>query len=94
MAIQSAALAFYLLFMIFPFLIFISALLGLFGIAAALNGHLFKKIGWPLRILLVVGGLGMMIPGTVTDLAGLLLVGAIVAYQYLSNKRASASAAA
>ena len=45
-------------------------------------------------VLLVVGGLGMMIPGTVTDLAGLLLVGAIVAYQYLSNKRASASAAA
>ena len=72
----------------------VSALLGIFGIAAALNGHLFKKIGWPLRILLVVGGLGMMIPGTVTDLAGLLLVGAIVAYQYLSNKRASASAAA
>ena len=28
-AMQSAALAFYLLFMIFPFLIFISALLGL-----------------------------------------------------------------
>ena len=28
-AVQSAALAFYLLFMIFPFLIFISALLGL-----------------------------------------------------------------
>ena len=72
----------------------VSALLGIFGIAAALNGHLFKKVGWPLRILLVVGGLGMMIPGTVTDLAGLLLVGAIVAYQYLSNKRASASAAA
>ena len=70
----------------------VSALLGIFGIAAALNGHLFKKVGWPLRILLVVGGLGMMIPGTVTDLAGLLLVGAIVAYQYLSNKRASASA--
>ena len=72
----------------------VSALLGIFGIAAALNGHLFKRIGWILRILLVVGGLGMMIPGTVTDLAGLLLVGAIVAYQYLSNKRASASAAA
>ena len=72
----------------------VSALLGIFGIAAALNGHLFKRIGWILRILLAVGGLGMMIPGTVTDLAGLLLVGAIVAYQYLSNKRASASAAA
>ena len=43
-AVQSAALAFYLLFMIFPFLIFISALLGLFGIAASLNGYLYKKI--------------------------------------------------
>ena len=72
----------------------VSALLGIFGIAAALNGHLYKKVVWPLRILLVVGGLGMMIPGTITDLAGLVLVGAIVAYQYLSNKRASASAAA
>ena len=72
----------------------ISALLGIFGIAAALNGHLYKKVAWPLRILLVVGGLGMMIPGTVTDLVGLVLVGAIVAYQYLSNKRGSASAAA
>ena len=72
----------------------VSALLGIFGIAAALNGHLYKKVVWPLRILLVVGGLGMMIPGTITDLAGLVLVGAIVAYQYLSSKRVSASTAA
>ena len=37
--IQSAALAFYLLFMLFPFLIFISALLGLLqlDVAAILN---------------------------------------------------------
>ena len=72
----------------------VSALLGIFGIAAALNGHLYRKVAWPLRILLVAGGLGMMIPGTVTDLAGLVLVGAIVVYQYLSHKRGSASAAA
>lgn len=39
-AIQSAALAFYLLFMIFPFLIFISSLLGLLhlDVAGILNG--------------------------------------------------------
>ena len=34
-AMQSAALAFYLLFMIFPFLIFISALLGLLNLNVA-----------------------------------------------------------
>ena len=89
-AMQSAALAFYLLFMIFPFLIFISALLGLFGIAAALNGHLFKKIGWPLRILLVVGGLGMMIPGTASDVVGLVMVGGIVLIQRMSVRRLAA----
>ena len=68
----------------------ISALLGIFGIAAALNGHLFKKISWPLRLLLVVGGLGMMIPGTLTDVAGLALVGAVIAVQYFAAKRQKA----
>ena len=68
----------------------ISALLGIFGIAAALNGHLYKKVPWYFRLLLVAGGLGMMIPGTVTDLAGLLLVGAIVVVQYWSAKREKA----
>ena len=65
----------------------ISALLGIFGIAAALNGHLYKKIPWILRIVLVAGGLGMMIPGTWTDVIGLALVAAVVAVQYWSAKR-------
>ena len=86
-ATQSAALAFYLLFMIFPFLIFISALLGLFGIAAALNGYLYKKIPVLFRAALIIGGLCMMIPGTLTDVAGLVLVAAVVAYQKISAKK-------
>ena len=65
----------------------ISALLGIFGIAASLNGHLYKKIPWVFRIVLVAGGLGMMIPGTLTDVVGLVLVGAVVAVQYMSAKR-------
>ncbi len=69
----------------------VSALLGIFGIAAALNGHLYKKISWVLRIVLVAGGLGMMIPGTLTDVVGLALVAAVVAVQYLSAKREKAA---
>ena len=65
----------------------ISALLGIFGIATALNGHLCKKVPWYFRLLLVAGGLGMMIPGTLTDVVGLVLVGAVVAVQYMSAKR-------
>ena len=69
----------------------VSALLGIFGIAAAINGHLYKKIPWLLRIVLVAGGLGMMIPGTLTDVVGLALVAAVVAVQYLGAKREKAA---
>ena len=69
----------------------VSALLGIFGIAAALNGHLCKKLSWVFRILLAVGGLGMMIPGTLTDVVGLALVAVVVVVQYLSAKREKAA---
>ena len=62
--------------------------MGLFGIAAALNGHLYRPINPLLRILLAAGGLGMMIPGTLSDLAGLLLVVLIVLYQRYSALKA------
>jgi len=64
-----------------------SALLGLFGIAASLNGHLFCKIPMLLRLLLVVGGMGMMIPGLVTDLVGLAIVAVVLGFQYWKNKK-------
>ena len=65
----------------------VSALLGIFAIAASLNGYLYKKVHWVLRIVLAVGGLGMMIPGTLTDVAGLVLVAAVIAYQKISAKK-------
>ena len=74
-------------------LISVTALLGLFGIAAALNGHLFCKIPVVLRIALVAGGLGMMIPGLASDLIGLAVVGAVVVFQFIAAKKKTASAA-
>ena len=68
--------------------IVISALLGLFGIAAALNGHLYRPIPIALRLALVAGGLGMMIPGTVSDVAGLVIVAGVVLFQNIRAKKA------
>ncbi|MBR5472178.1 MAG: TRAP transporter permease [Oscillibacter sp.] len=68
-------------------LIVVSALIGLFGIAAALNGHLYRKINPAFRVLLIAGGLGMMIPGAVSDAIGLVVVGGIVLLQYLAAKK-------
>ena len=64
----------------------ITSLLGIFGIAAALNGYLFRPLNPLFRILMAIGGLGMMIPGTVTDVIGLVLVGGIYIYQRMSSK--------
>ena len=67
----------------------ISALLGIFGGAAALNGFLYRPIPALLRVAMAVGGLGMMIPGTATDIAGFVLVVGIVLYQRFSARRAA-----
>lgn len=56
-AIQSAALAFYLLFMIFPFLIFISALLGLLQ----------------LDVAAILRALGEFLPGAIVDFVAVYL---------------------
>ena len=70
----------------------ISALLGIFAIAASLNGFLYKKINPVLRIVLAIGGLGMMIPGTLTDVVGLVLVAAVIAFQRVSARKDGGSA--
>ena len=67
----------------------ISALLGIFGVAAALNGFLYRPIPALLRVAMAVGGLCMMIPGTATDIAGFVLVVGIVLYQRFSARRAA-----
>jgi TRAP-type uncharacterized transport system fused permease subunit len=68
--------------------IVITSLIGLFGIAAALNGFLYKRINPLFRLLLVVGGLCMMAPGSLTDVVGLAVVAAVVLYQRASAKQA------
>lgn len=69
----------------------ISALLGIFGVAAALNGFLYRPVPVLLRLLLAIGGLGMMIPGTASDIAGFVLVVGIVLYQRYSAQRTAAA---
>lgn len=64
----------------------LSAILGLFGVAMALNGHMFTKINPLFRIIAAAGGLCLIYPGIVTDLIGLGSVGAICIIQYFIAK--------
>ena len=55
-------------------LICITAVLGMFGVAVAMNGFLYVKLNPLYRILFMAGGLLLLIPGIWTDIAGLVIL--------------------
>ena len=72
--------------------IVVTSFIGLFGVAAALNGYLFKKIPMLLRVVIAAGGLCMMIPGGLTDAIGIVLVAAVFVIQRISAGKGAAPA--
>jgi TRAP transporter 4TM/12TM fusion protein len=68
-------------------LIVVTSLIGLFGIAGGLEGYMFNNMNVIQRLMAVVGGLCMMIPGTFTDIIGVVLVGASSAWQMADKKK-------
>ena len=68
-------------------LIIVTSLIGIFGVAAALNGYLFRPIAWPLRIIIAAAGLLMMDPNTVTDLIGIVLFAIVFCFQYFAGRK-------
>ena len=68
----------------------VTSLMGIYGIAAALNGYLFRPMNILFRAAMIAGGLCMMIPGTLTDLIGLVLVAGSYVLLRASAKKAEA----
>ena len=73
-------------------MVIISSFVGMFLIAAGLMGYMLKDLNWPLRIISIAGGLLLIIPGTVTDVAGLAILAAAIAYQLIFQKNQPAAA--
>ena len=68
-------------------LITVTALMGIFGVAAGLGGFVFKPLKVWERVLFIAGGLTLLVPGLVTDLIGLALVAAVGAVNYMGAKK-------
>ena len=67
--------------------VIITSLLGLFGVAVALNGNLFTKVNPLFRILFAAGGICMMVPDTLTDVIGIAIIVVLVVLQRVLAKR-------
>ncbi len=68
----------------------VTSLMGIFGVAAALNGFLFKPLSVVYRAVLIVGGLAMLIPEPISDLVGLIMVAGTYVFLRMSAKKAVA----
>ena len=75
-------------------MVIITSFVGMFGVAGALNGFLFRPMNPLVRMLFAAGGLLMMYPGTLTDVIGIVIFALAFAWQYLGFKRGAGAAAA
>ena len=71
-----------------------TALIGVFLLAMFTIGFFKAPMAWYMRILAFAGALGLLIPGTVSDLAGLAVLVVIYAVQVAKAKKLAANAAA
>jgi TRAP transporter 4TM/12TM fusion protein len=54
---------------------------GMFGLAVGLEGYMVRKVSLPARLMAIAGGLLLIDPGFISDLAGIILIAAVVALQ-------------
>ena len=74
-------------------LITVTSLIGIASVSASMEGYIMGTLNWPQRILMLVGGLMMIYPGTMTDAIGIALSGVVVIMKFVQNKKMKAQLA-
>lgn len=68
----------------------VTAIVGIAGLSAGIEGYLFVRASWMQRLLFVTGGVGMFVPGVASDVAGVMLLAIATAWQAYDARRAPA----
>lgn len=71
-------------------MITISAFIGMLGIATGMEGFMTTKLNIVQRIMCLLGGIFLIIPGSSTDLIGIILVIIVFAMQHMGTKKTEA----
>ena len=69
----------------------VTAIIGLVGIGAGFIGYLNGPVNPALRVVSLAGGLLLVIPGTVTDVAGIVLIVLVLVLTSIANKKKAAA---
>jgi TRAP transporter 4TM/12TM fusion protein len=73
--------------------IIITSLIGIFGVAACMNGYILRKMSWVARIIIGVAGLMMMNPSVMTDVVGIIMMAVVLVIEYTLAKKENAAMA-
>lgn len=65
----------------------VTSFIGMFSISAGMIGYMFRDLKVIVRILCIGCGLMLIHPSVITDIVGLVAIGAIVAVQLIANGR-------
>lgn len=69
--------------------IIITSFIGIYAVAAGMEGHMFTKLPWWQRLLTLAGGLMLIVPELITDIAGIAIVAAIIVIQKITEKKSN-----
>ena len=72
--------------------VIVTSIVGILSLGIGLEGYLRGELSWPLRIVAIVGGLLLLVPGTWSDIAGIAVVVLIFVFQTLRSRKSAAAA--
>ena len=72
-------------------IIIITSVVGMYAIAAGLEGYMLTPLNPLFRIIAVCAGLMLIYPGTLTDIIGTAVTAVIFALQIMSRRQAKAA---
>ncbi len=65
----------------------ITSVIGMFGVAIAMQGYIFTKVNPLFRIMFLLGGLMLIDPGAATDIIGIAVIAGGLFYQRIKVKK-------
>lgn len=65
----------------------ITSFIGIFGVAAGMEGYMFTNLKLWERIVVIIGGLLLIDPNIITDVAGVAIIGLMVLSQITKSKK-------
>ena len=67
----------------------ITALIGMIGISSAMMGYLYRRLNAIERLIIFAAGLCLIDPESFTDLVGIVVMVAVVLFQYMRERKAA-----